>query len=49
VDLPIWQRPAAMLIAFGFFTIMLLGELWAAATKRYEPAVRTVTDSVRQS
>lgn len=49
VDLPIWQRPAAMLIAFGFFTIMLLGELWAAATKRYEAVVPAVTNSVRQS
>jgi hypothetical protein len=49
VDLPIWQYPAAMFIACGFFTIMLLGELWAAATRRYEPAVGTVADSVQQS
>jgi len=37
VDLPVWQRPAAMVIALGFFAIALVGQLWSATTRSFEP------------
>lgn len=37
VDLPVWQRPAAMAISLGFFTIALAGELTSALTRKLEP------------
>jgi hypothetical protein len=37
VDLPIWQRPAAMALSLGFFSIALAGELTSALTRRLEP------------
>ncbi len=37
VDLPVWQRPAAMTIALGFYGIGLVGELKSALTRDFEP------------
>jgi hypothetical protein len=37
VELPVWQRPAAMGIAFGFYGIGLLAELKSALTRDFEP------------
>jgi hypothetical protein len=37
VDLPVWQRPAAMAITFGFYGIGLIGELKSALTRDFEP------------
>jgi hypothetical protein len=37
VDLGAWQRPAAMLIAFGFYGIGLIAELKSALTRDFEP------------
>jgi len=37
VDLPLWQRPAAMAIVLGFYGLGLVGELTSALTRRFEP------------
>jgi Glycosyl transferase family 2 len=37
VDLPIWQRPAAMAIIFGFYGVGLAGEIGSALTRSFEP------------
>ncbi len=37
VELPIWQRPIAMLYSLGFYTTMLVGELFSALTRSFEP------------
>lgn len=37
VDLPIWQRPAAMAISLGFFTVALGGELYSSVSRSFEP------------
>ena len=40
VGIPAWQRPFAMLIALGYFTLFFLGESWAALTRSYPPLKR---------
>lgn len=37
VDLPVWQRPAAMLVTLGFYGIGLTGELKSAVTRDFAP------------
>ena len=37
VDLPVWQRPAAMAIALGFYGVTLAGALTSALTRSFEP------------
>lgn len=37
VDLPVWQRPLAMLCSFAFFTTALAGQLTSAVSRRVEP------------
>jgi hypothetical protein len=37
VDLPVWQRPAAMAISLGFFLIALVGQLGSALTRDFRP------------
>jgi hypothetical protein len=37
VDLPVWQRPAAMAIALGFYGITFAGALTSALTRSFEP------------
>jgi hypothetical protein len=37
VDLPVWQRPAAMAIVFGFYGLGLIGEFASAITRSFEP------------
>ena len=37
VDLPVWQRPAAMLISLGFFTLALAGELYSSVSRSFKP------------
>jgi hypothetical protein len=37
VQLPAWQLPAALLLAFGYHTVLFAGEVWGALTRRYEP------------
>jgi hypothetical protein len=39
VDLPVWQRPAAMLVTFGFYGVSLVAEIGSALTRRFEPVV----------
>lgn len=40
VELPIWQRPAAMLITLGFYGVGLVGEIKSALTRSFEPLPR---------
>jgi Glycosyl transferase family 2 len=37
VDLPLWQRPAAMILSLGFFSGALVGELQSAVTRSFAP------------
>ena len=37
VDLPVWQRPAAMLVTLGFYGVGLAGEITSALTRDFEP------------
>jgi hypothetical protein len=37
VDLPVWQRPAAMAVTLGFYGLCLAGELKSALTRDFEP------------
>jgi hypothetical protein len=37
VELPVWQRPAAMLVSLGFYGVGLAGELASAVTRSFEP------------
>ncbi len=37
VDLPLWQRPAAMFVTLGFYGIGLAGEIKSALTRDFEP------------
>jgi hypothetical protein len=39
VDLPVWQRPAAMLVTLGFYGVSLVAEIGSALTRRFEPVV----------
>jgi hypothetical protein len=39
VDLPVWQRPAAMLVTLGFYGVSLVGEIGSAFSRRFEPVV----------
>jgi hypothetical protein len=40
VQLPVWQRPAAMGIIFGFYGLGLAGEIGSALTRSFEPLPR---------
>ncbi len=35
VDLPLWQLPPALALAYFYHTVLLAGELWGALTRRY--------------
>ncbi len=37
VDLPLWQRPAAMMIGLGYFLIAGVAEVGSALTRDYAP------------
>jgi hypothetical protein len=37
VNLPVWQRPAAMVLSLGFFGVALFGELYSAFTRSFKP------------
>jgi hypothetical protein len=37
VDLPVWQRPAAMLVTLGFYGIGLAAELKSAVSRDFDP------------
>jgi hypothetical protein len=37
VDLPVWQRPAAMAIILGFYGVGLAAEIGSAITRKFEP------------
>ncbi|WP_156930299.1 hypothetical protein [Sphingomonas jaspsi] len=37
VDLPIWQRPFAMLISLGFYFVMLIGQLASVFSRSFGP------------
>ena len=41
VNLPIWQRPFAMLISLAFFTTMLTAEIWSSLTRSFDPLPET--------
>jgi hypothetical protein len=43
VDLPVWQRPAAMAISLGFFTVALGGELYSSVSRSFKPLPTTNT------
>ena len=36
VGLPVWQIPAAMVLAFGYSATLVAGQLWSALTRRHE-------------
>jgi hypothetical protein len=37
VDLPVWQRPAAMLITLGFYGVALISEIGSSLSRSFEP------------
>jgi hypothetical protein len=37
VQLPIWQMPAALCLAYGYYTILFVAQVVAALTRRYAP------------
>ncbi len=37
VDLPVWQRPAAMVLSLGFYGAALVGQLQSALTRSFKP------------
>src|SRR6185369_4387324 len=37
VELPLWQRPGAMLVSLGFYGVGLAGEIASAVTRSFEP------------
>lgn len=39
VDLPVWQRPAAMAVSLGFYGVSLVAEIGSALSRRFEPVV----------
>lgn len=39
VELPVWQRPAAMLVTLGFYGVSLVAEIASAFGRRFEPVV----------
>ena len=39
VDLPVWQRPAAMAVTLGFYGVSLVAEIGSALGRRLEPVV----------
>ncbi len=39
VELPVWQRPAAMLVTLGFYGVSLVAEIGSAFTRRFERVV----------
>lgn len=41
VDLPIWQRPFAMLISLAFYLVMLVGQLVSVFTRSFGPLPET--------
>jgi hypothetical protein len=40
VDLPVWQRPAAMLVSLGFYGVGLAGEVKSAVTRDFPPLTK---------
>ncbi|HTK59113.1 MAG TPA: glycosyltransferase [Sphingomicrobium sp.] len=45
VDLPVWQRPAAMMISLGFFLIAFVGQISSALTRSFDPLPRPMPTS----
>ena len=43
VDLPVWQRPAAMAIILGFYGVGLAGEIGSASHAQFRTASQTRT------
>lgn len=41
VNLPVWQRPAAMGMTFCYFFVLFIAHLWSALTRRIEPLAQT--------
>lgn len=37
VDLPVWQRPAAMAIALAYYLVTFAGQAWSALTRTLKP------------
>ena len=37
VQLPMWQMPAALFLAYGYYTILFVAQVVAALTRRYAP------------
>jgi len=37
VDLPLWQVPAALLLSWSYYGLALVAQLFAVATRRYQP------------
>jgi len=48
VELPLWQRPAAMAIIFGFYAVGLVGEIGSALTRSFEPLPRPAKKRSRE-
>jgi hypothetical protein len=42
VDLPVWQRPAAMVISLGFFLVAFVAQITSALTRDFEPLPKFV-------
>lgn len=48
VGLPVWQRPAAMAIALGYFGLLFTAETWSAATRSFAPIPAGRPDAIAQ-
>lgn len=47
VELPVWQIPAALLIAYGYWTTLFVNEVITALTKTYEPLEEVMRPKAR--
>jgi GT2 family glycosyltransferase len=47
VDLPVWQRPAAMAVVLGFYGIGLMSEIKSALSRDFEPLAASAPESHR--
>lgn len=40
VDVRVWQMPAVLFLAYGYYTILLTAQMVAALTRRYTPLAK---------
>jgi hypothetical protein len=47
VGLPLWQAPFAFALAWGYYFILFVTQLWAALTRRYQPLPPTLQQATQ--